>query len=275
MATASASRLDWRRRAPPRPPVLVAVGVAGIVATALTAWAVANSPILVHPRSDAIWRSLFVAEYVAVVRTSGGGAPRAGWARSSPALGSSSDGVAERIRRAARVHARHGVAAGRLRHVHVPVRPIHADGSSRSSTTVHAAFALSTAVVWGLILAVSPTLPGGSDFTTAARIALQRATDRQRARPARRRAAHRLQHRLDARNDRRRDAGLLQGTIADASTPARIDPAGRRRARHRRRVCRLAVRSFRVPGDDGSADDHQRGPRGGSSARDPPRPGSR
>ena len=47
VATASVSRLDWRRRAAPRALVLVAVGVAGIVATALTAWAVANSPILV------------------------------------------------------------------------------------------------------------------------------------------------------------------------------------------------------------------------------------
>jgi hypothetical protein len=46
--------------------VLVAVGVAGVVATGVTAWAVANSPILVNRPSDAIWRSLFVAAYVAV-----------------------------------------------------------------------------------------------------------------------------------------------------------------------------------------------------------------
>jgi hypothetical protein len=46
--------------------VLVAVGVAGIVATAVPAWAVANSPILVDRSGDVIWRSLFVAAYVAV-----------------------------------------------------------------------------------------------------------------------------------------------------------------------------------------------------------------
>ena len=66
VATASVSRLDWRRRAGPRALVLVAVGVAGIVATALTAWAVANSPILVHAKSVWIWRALIVAAYVAV-----------------------------------------------------------------------------------------------------------------------------------------------------------------------------------------------------------------
>lgn len=46
--------------------VLVAVGVAGIVATAVTAWAVANSPILVERSGDVVWRSLFVAVYVPV-----------------------------------------------------------------------------------------------------------------------------------------------------------------------------------------------------------------
>jgi hypothetical protein len=66
VATASVSRLDSRRRAAPRALVLAAVGVAGLVATALTGWAVANSPILVDPRSVSIWRALVVASYVAV-----------------------------------------------------------------------------------------------------------------------------------------------------------------------------------------------------------------
>jgi len=45
---------------------LIAIGVAGAVATALTAWAVARSPILVDPNSLAIWRSLVVASWVGV-----------------------------------------------------------------------------------------------------------------------------------------------------------------------------------------------------------------
>src|SRR6478752_2989633 len=46
--------------------VVSAVGVAGIVATAVTAWAVANSPILVDASRLAIWRSLFVSTFIAV-----------------------------------------------------------------------------------------------------------------------------------------------------------------------------------------------------------------
>jgi len=61
LATASVSGFDWRRRAETRTVLLVAVGVAGIVATAVTAWAVANSPILVGRSGDVIWRGLFVA----------------------------------------------------------------------------------------------------------------------------------------------------------------------------------------------------------------------
>jgi hypothetical protein len=66
VATASVSETDWSGRADLRVVVLVAIGVAGLVATGVTAWAVANSPILVNRPSDAIWRSLFVAAYVAV-----------------------------------------------------------------------------------------------------------------------------------------------------------------------------------------------------------------
>jgi signal transduction histidine kinase len=46
--------------------VLVAVGIGGAVATALTAWAVSRSPILVDPKGTSIWRSLVVASYVGV-----------------------------------------------------------------------------------------------------------------------------------------------------------------------------------------------------------------
>ena len=46
--------------------ILLAVGVGGAVATALTAWAVSRSPILVDPQGTSIWRSLVVASYVGV-----------------------------------------------------------------------------------------------------------------------------------------------------------------------------------------------------------------
>jgi signal transduction histidine kinase len=46
--------------------VLSAVGVGGAVATALTAWAVSQSPTLVDPQGTSIWRSLVVASNVGV-----------------------------------------------------------------------------------------------------------------------------------------------------------------------------------------------------------------
>jgi signal transduction histidine kinase len=46
--------------------VVLAVGAAGVVATALTVWAVARSPTLVDPISLAIWRGVIVALYVVV-----------------------------------------------------------------------------------------------------------------------------------------------------------------------------------------------------------------
>ena len=46
--------------------VLFAVGIAGALATALTAWAVSRSPTLVDPKGTSIWRSLVVASYVGV-----------------------------------------------------------------------------------------------------------------------------------------------------------------------------------------------------------------
>src|SRR5262245_19037293 len=57
---------SWRSESLVRAVPLVAVGVAGVVATAVTAWAVSRSPILVDPKLAAIWRSLVVAAYVGV-----------------------------------------------------------------------------------------------------------------------------------------------------------------------------------------------------------------
>ena len=62
----SVSGLESGRRSEMRVVVVLAVGAAGAVATGLTAWAVARSPILVDPMSLSIWRSLVVALYVVV-----------------------------------------------------------------------------------------------------------------------------------------------------------------------------------------------------------------
>ena len=66
MATAAVSGLEATRRTEASVSVLLAVGVAGAIATGLTAWAVANSPIIVDAKSVSIWRALIVAAYVAV-----------------------------------------------------------------------------------------------------------------------------------------------------------------------------------------------------------------
>jgi hypothetical protein len=42
------------------------VGLVGVLTTAVTAWAVSRSPILVNPQGTSIWRSLLVASYVGV-----------------------------------------------------------------------------------------------------------------------------------------------------------------------------------------------------------------
>src|SRR6201991_1738059 len=60
------SAIPWSRGGDVHALVLGAVAVAGVVATGLTLWAVARSPILVDPASVSIWRALVVASYVAV-----------------------------------------------------------------------------------------------------------------------------------------------------------------------------------------------------------------
>ena len=261
MATTSVTRLNWRGRTETSAFVLLAVGAAGTVATAVTAWAVANSPILVNRSGDAIWRSLFVAVYVAF-------GAYIWWRRPESRLGPI-------------------VAGGGFMYA---VMSLNASGAPLAYTLGMVAwvvmvlyfmymylcvprgwleslfdrrfllaFVLSTAVVWGLILAVSPTLPVGSDFTNCGtncpHNALQIVSGHAQLSTALLTAS---------------DIVLTLGTIgvamlvfskarsSDSSTPARIDPAGRRRARHRRRVCGLAVRSPRFPGDEGRAEDRQR-----------------
>ncbi len=167
MATASVSGLDWRRRTETPGLVLVAVGVAGIVATAVTAWAVANSPILVNRSGDVIWRSLFVAAYVAVGEYTWWRRPESrlgpivagiGFLYSVTSMNVSGDALVYTLGMA--VWAGYIVYAAYM-YLCFPRGRLESQLERRFML----AFALSAGVVWGLIILFSPTLPAGSDFT--------------------------------------------------------------------------------------------------------------
>ncbi len=167
MATASVSGFRVGRRSASDALVLAAIGVAGAVATAATAWAVANSPILVARTGDVIWRSLFVAAYVAVGAYTWWRRPEsrlgpivagAGFLYSLTSLNASGAALAYTVGMV--VWAAYIVYIGYM-YLCFPRGRLE----SRLERGFMAAFALSTAVLWGLILPLSPTLPAGSDFT--------------------------------------------------------------------------------------------------------------
>ena len=166
VATAPVSRLDWRRRAAPRAFVLVAVGVAGVVATALTAWAVARSPILVDPKSVSIWRALVVASYVAVGlyrwwrRPDGRFGPLLvgnGFLYAATSFNASGASPAYTL----------GMVLWAVYVVYTAYLLLSYPGGRLESRLERAfirAYALSTAVLWSLVLALSPTFPGAGSF---------------------------------------------------------------------------------------------------------------
>ena len=166
MATVSVSKLAWRRRVDQRAAVLVAVGVAGIVATALTAWAVANSPILVDPKSVSIWRALVVASYVAVGlyrwwrRPDGRFGPLLvgnGFLYAATSLNASGASPAYTL----------GMVLWAVYAVYTAYLLLSYPRGRLESRLERAfirAYALSTAVLWGLVLALSPTFPGAGSF---------------------------------------------------------------------------------------------------------------
>lgn len=147
--------------------MLAAVGVAGVIATAATAWTVAKSPILVGRTADAVWRSLFVAGYFAA-------GVHAWWRQPDSRLGpivagygllysvtsmnASADALVHTVGMA--VWAVYIVYTGYV-FLCFPRGRLEWQLERRFML----AFALSAVVVWGLILPLSPTIPAGSDFT--------------------------------------------------------------------------------------------------------------
>ena len=166
MATAAVSGLEGPRRTEASVSVLVAVGAAGALATGVTAWAVARSPILVDPKSVSIWRGLIVASYVAV------GLYR-WWRRPDSRLGPLLMGNGF-LYAATSFNASGASPAYTLGMVMWAVYVVYTAYlllsypggrlESRLERAFIRVYALSTAVLWSLILALSPTFPGAGSF---------------------------------------------------------------------------------------------------------------
>ena len=166
MAIASVSRPDWRTHAETRTLVVVAVGLAGIVATALTVWAVARSPTLVAPDSVSVWRGLIVALYVVVGLYTW-------WRRPDNRLGPLLVGNGF-LYAATSFNASEASPAYTTGMVLWAVYVVYTAYlllsyplgrlESRLERLFIGAYVLSTAVVWSLILALSPTFPRAGAF---------------------------------------------------------------------------------------------------------------
>ncbi len=146
--------------------VVLAVGAAGVVATALTVWAVARSPILVDPKSVSIWRGLIVASYVVVGLYTW-------WRRADSRLGPLLVGNGF-LYAATSFNASGASPAYTLGMVMWAVYVVYTAYlllsyprgrlESRLERAFIRGYALSTAVLTGLNLALSPTLPGAGAF---------------------------------------------------------------------------------------------------------------
>ncbi len=166
MATASISGSGAKERGAFRVFVLPIVGVAGVLATALTVWAVARSPILVDPTSLSIWRGLVVALYVAV-------GLYAWWRRADSRLGPLLVGNGF-LYAATSFNASGASPAYTFGMVMWAVYVVYTAYlllsyprgrlESRLERAFIRAYALSTAVLTGLTLALSPTFPGAGAF---------------------------------------------------------------------------------------------------------------
>ena len=159
--------MAWRRRGESRLPLAVAIGIGGVIATALTVWGVARSPIFGDPADTALWRGAFVAAYVAV-----GG--YTWWRRGESRLGPLVAGVGF-LYSVASLNAS-GAALpytiGMVVWAAVIVYLAYVFLCFPQGRLVSllergfvAAYAASVAWVWTLILVLSPTLPPGGPFT--------------------------------------------------------------------------------------------------------------
>ena len=166
MATTSVSGLQVSRRSELRPVVLRAVVVAGTLATIAMGWAVANSPILLDPRGDWPWRSLIVASYVAV-------GAYTWWRRPESRLGPLVAGIGF-LYSTTLLNASGAPLAYTLGMVLWAAMIVYSGYvflcfprgrlESRLERGLILGFVFGTALIWGLILALSPTLPPGQDF---------------------------------------------------------------------------------------------------------------
>src|SRR3954447_24963277 len=166
MATEAVSRLKGTRRNEASVSVLLAVGAAGAVATGLTAWAVARSPILVDPQSVSIWRALVVASYVAVGlyrcwrRPDGRFGPLLlgnGFLYAATSFNASGASPAYTL----------GMVLWAVYVVYTAYVLLSYPGGRLGSRLERAfirGYALSTAVLWSLLLALSATFPGAGSF---------------------------------------------------------------------------------------------------------------
>lgn len=164
MAVASSRAIPRLRATALRLP---AVAGAGVLATAATAWACARSPILIHPVETALWRSAFVASYIGVGLYSWWRRPESrlgplvagvGFVYSAASLNASADPLAYTL----------GMVLWITTIVYLAyVYLCFPRGwlESRLERGFILALVLSTAVVWALILALSPTLPPGGSFS--------------------------------------------------------------------------------------------------------------
>lgn len=146
---------------------MVAVGAAGVAATVFTAWGVARSPIVGSPVATAVWRGAFVGSYIAVGTYTwwrrgdsrlGPLVAGAGFLYSVASLNASGNSLAYTL----------GMVVWAAVIVYLAYVflcfPLGWLGSAVERTFV-AVYAASTALVWSLILALSPTLPPGGPFT--------------------------------------------------------------------------------------------------------------
>lgn len=138
-----------------------------MLATTVTAWGVARSPILVHPGGLWIWRSLFVASYLAVGGYTWWRRPESrigpivaayGFLYSLTTLNASGDPLAHTLGMV--LWAAYIVYTG-----YVFLCFPRGRLASRLQRRFMLAWVLSAVLLLGLICALSPALPAGSDFT--------------------------------------------------------------------------------------------------------------